>query len=222
MFVDLEAAPAARQSRALMEETVETLTLQPGTLGLRLDGRHDGYHARDLVHDVKRVVRDLRARTRADAKLVFLVDEVEAALPDPESDGDAWLDHLVEECSEELRVVLAGVTPGGSRPGDCRRERSRLEDLVLEPLHSDDARALVTRPVARRFRYEAHAVDRIVQLAQGRPYLLQKLCLNALNRMLDEERTIVRLADVEAVADLEAFEFPRRSAPAVLGAKEGA
>jgi hypothetical protein len=222
VFVDLEAATAARLSRVLMEETVETLALQPRTLGLRLEGRHDGYHARDLVHDVKRVVRDLRSRTRADTKLVFLVDEVEAAPPDPEPEGDAWLDHLLEECSGELRVVLAGVTPGGGRPDDGRRERRHLEDLVLEPLHSDEARALVTRPVARRFRYEARAVDRIVELAHGRPYVLQKLCLNALNRMLDEERTIVRLADVEAVAELEAFEVPRRSALGVLGSKESA
>ena len=165
-------------------------------------------------------IRRCKHCTRADAKLVFLVDEVETALPDPESHGDAWLDHLLDECSDEVRVVLAGVTPGGSRPSDRSRERSRLEDLVLEPLLSEDAKELVTRPVARRFRYEARAVDRIVELAQGRPYLLQKLSLNALNRMLDEERTIVRLADVEAVADLEVFEFARARARRAGGERE--
>jgi len=218
VFVDLEGVTALRLSRVLMEETVEALALQPRRLGLRVDGRHGGYDARDLVHDVKRVVRDLCERTGAEARLVFLVDEVEAVLPDPESDG-AWLDTLLEECSQELRVVLAGA--GGSRPVASRRERRRLEDLVLQPLQADDARALVTRPVAGRFRYEARAVDRIVQLAQGRPYLLQKLCLNALNRMLDEGRTTVALADVEAVADPEA-ESPCWSAPGVTGASQSA
>lgn len=217
VFVDLEGVTAQRLSRVLMEETVETLALQPRRLGLRVDGRHDGYEARDLVHDVKRVVRDLRERTGAEARLVFLVDEVDV-LPDPESAG-AWFDTLLEECSQELRVVLAGV--GKSRPLTSRRERRRLEELVLQPLRADDARALVTRPVAGRFRYEAHAVDRIVQLAQGRPYLLQKICLNALNRMLDEGRTTVALTDVEAVADLEA-ESPPWSAPGVIGASESA
>ena len=217
VFVDLEGVTAQRLSRVLMEETVETLALQPRRLGLRVDGRHDGYEARDLGHDVKRVVRDLRERTGAEARLVFLVDEVDV-LPDPESDG-AWFDTLLEECSQELRVVLAGV--GKSRPLTSRRERRRLEELVLQPLRADDARALVTRPVAGRFRYEAHAVDRIVQLAQGRPYLLQKICLNALNRMLDEGRTTVALTDVEAVADLEA-ESPPWSAPGVIGASESA
>ena len=213
VFVDLEAALPARLSRVLMEETVETLALQPGTLGLRIDGGCDGYHARDLVHDVKRVVGDLRARTRADARIVFLVDEVDAVLPDTEPDAEPWLVGLLEDCSGEARVVLAGVSGKQGRPGGARRERSRLEHLVLEPLHPDDARALVTKPVAACFRYEPRAVDRIVQLAEGRPYLLQKLCVHALNHMLDEGRTIIRLADVDAVAGLEATASPWRSAP---------
>jgi hypothetical protein len=177
VFVDLEGATAARPCRALMEETVETLGLQPRTLGLRLDGGVDAYHARDLVHDVKRVVRDLREGTRADPKLVFLVDEVEAVLPEAESDREAWLDALLHECGEELRVVVAGVNPGRSRGDDPRRDRGWIEDVVLEPLAPDDARELVTRPVAGRFRYDPGAVDRIVQLAQGRPYVLRSSAL---------------------------------------------
>jgi len=222
VFVDLEATPAARLSRVLMEETVETLALQAGTLGLRLDDRNDGYRARDLVHDVKRVVRDVRARARADARLVFLVDEVDAVLPDPQADDEPWLDTLLEDCSEELRVVLAGVTGRHGRRVGPRRERGRLEDLVLEPLRPDEARALVTKPVAHCFRYDPRAVDRIVQLAKGRPYLLQKLCLNALNRMLDEGRSTVRLADVESTADFVAIELPRPSAPSAAGTARSA
>jgi hypothetical protein len=59
----------------------------------------------------------------------------------------------------------------------------------------------VTRPRGAH-RYEPSAVERIVQIVHGRPHLLhphllQKLCLNSLNRMLDDGRTTVRLADVE-------------------------
>lgn len=118
---------------------------------------------------MKRVVEELRERERADARLVFLVDEVDAVLPDPDPEADSWLDTLLEECSEEVRVVLAGVNGRGSRRGAPRRLRARLEDVALEPLRPDDARALVTRPVAHCFRYEPHAVERIVQLARGRP-----------------------------------------------------
>jgi len=149
---------------------------------------------------------------------VFLVDEVDAVLPNAEPDDEPWLDTLLGDCSEELRVVLAGVNGNQGRQVGPRRERGRIEDVVIEPLHPDDARALVTKPVAHCFRYEPRAVDRIVQLADGRPYLLQKLCSNALNRMLDEGRSTVRLADVESMADLAAMQLPwRRTArPNVL------
>jgi hypothetical protein len=72
------------------------------------------------------------------------------------------------------------------------------------------------------FRYEPRAVERIVQLGQGRPYVPQKLCLNALNRILDEGRTTVRLADVEAVAKRETIELPWRSSTAAMRANESA
>jgi hypothetical protein len=57
---------------------------------------------------------------------------------------------------------------------------------------------LVKRPVAGVFRYEALAVERILELSSLRPYLIQRLCLHAVNRMLDDGRTTVRLADVGA------------------------
>ena len=199
VFVDLEAVTAPHLFHVLMGETIEALAFLPRTFaGLRFTGEHDSYQASDFSHDLKRVVRELRGRAQASARLVLLVDEVDAVWHDPEMIGDPWLDTLLEDCSQDLRVVEAGVDEGERGPGEARHRRDSLEDLELEPLTADDARTLVTRPVAGLFRYEPRAVERLLQLGHGRPYLLQKLCLNALNRMLDDGRTTVRLADVEA------------------------
>jgi len=94
--------------------------------------------------------------------------------------------------------VLAGACGAERRRGECRHARGFLEEILLGPLDPDDARALVTRPVGGLFRYEPRAVERILQLADGRPYLIQKLCLDALNHMLDDCRTTVLPADVDA------------------------
>jgi hypothetical protein len=199
VFVDLEAVTAPRLFHDLMEETVEALAFLPRTLaGLRSTGEHDRYQASDFSHDLRRVVKELRGRTQEPARLVLLIDEVDALCHDPEAISDQWLGTLLEERSLELRVVLAGVDGGASGLGEARHRHYPLEELELEPLAPDDAEALVTRPVAGVFRYEPRAVERILQLGHGRPYLLQRLCLRALNRMLDEGRTTVRLADVEA------------------------
>jgi hypothetical protein len=42
-----------------------------------------------------------------------------------------------------------------------------------------------------------------VEIACGRPYLIQWLCLHAVDRMLDERRTTIRLEDVDLVTRVE-------------------
>jgi hypothetical protein len=199
VFVDMEAVTAPRLFHFLMEETVEALSLLPwAPPGLRFTGAPDGYRAADFSRDVRRLVQELGGRAQAPITLVLLVDEVDAVSPDPETIGEARLSTLLESCSPELRMVLAGVNGGARRPGGAGNGRGALEEIELEPLAPDDAEALVTRPVAGVFRYETRALERILELGRDHPYLLQKLCLNALNRMLDAGRTEVRLADVDS------------------------
>jgi len=94
--------------------------------------------------------------------------------------------------------VLAGVGRGDSGPGD--RCHGALDLLELPPFTPEEAEALVQKPVAGVFRYEPRAVERILQLSLLRPYPIQRLCLHAVDRMLDEGRATVRLADVEATS----------------------
>jgi len=190
VFVDLEAVAAPGFFHAVMDETIEALALSPRTLAaLRFSGEHNGYQADDFSHDLRHVVEELRQRTRDEVRLVLLIDEVDALREHPEQARDQWLGSLLESSPQELRLVLAGVGRG---------MHAALDELELEPLTLEEAEALVKRPVAGVFRYEALAVERILQLSCLRPYLIQRLCLHAVNRMLDDGRTTVRLADVEA------------------------
>jgi len=200
VFVDLEAVTAAGLFHALMEEMVEALALSPRTLAhLRFTSRHNGYPGHDFSRDLQRVVLDLRGRTHRQVSLVLLVDEVDAPREPTDSIDDRWLDSLLEEHPQELRVVLAGVRRGATGPSEARRAYGALHELELEPFTPEEAVALVTTPVDGVYRYEPQAVERILQLSRLRPYLIQRLCLEAVNRMLEEGRTTVRAADVEAV-----------------------
>jgi len=190
VFVDLEAVAAPGFFHAVMDETIEALALSPRTLAtLRFSREHNGYQAEDFGLDLRRVVEELRQRTRDEVSLVLLIDEVDALREHPEQTGDPWLGSLLESCPQEVRFVLAGVGRG---------MHAALDELELEPFTPEEAEALVKRPVAGVFRYEAPAVERILELSSLRPYLIQKLCLHAVNRMLDDGRTTVRLADVQA------------------------
>lgn len=192
VFVDLEAVAAPGFFHAVMDETIEALAPSPRTRSaLRFSGEHNGYRADDFAQDLRRVVKELRQRTRVPVRLVLLIDEVDALREHLEQTRDHWLGSLLDSCPRELRLVLAGVGRG---------VHAALDELVLEPLTPEEAAALVTRPVAGVFRYEAPAVERILQLSSLRPYRIQRLCLHAVNRMLDDGRTTVRLADVGAGA----------------------
>jgi len=193
VFVDLEGVTAPGLFHALIEEALDALALPPRMLGrLRFSAEARAYGARDFSHDLERLVEHLRHRRPGSARLVFLIDEVDALREKPQEICDPWLGPLLEHGSQELRVVLAGV-----------QRVAALQPLELSPLTRDEAEALVKRPVAGVFRYEPSAVERILTLACGRPYRIQRLCLHAVNRMLDEGRTTIRLADVDAATGPE-------------------
>ena len=40
-------------------------------------------------------------------------------------------------------------------------------------------------------------MERILEASALKPYLIQKLCIHAVNHMLEEGRTTIRVADVE-------------------------
>ncbi|HET8647538.1 MAG TPA: hypothetical protein VFO85_18720, partial [Vicinamibacteria bacterium] len=65
---------------------------------------------------------------------------------------------------------------------------------------------LIREPVQDVFRWEAEAVERIVALSHLKPYLIQKFCIHAVNRMLEEGRTTITAADVQAVRDTVLFD----------------
>jgi hypothetical protein len=100
--------------------------------------------------------------------------------------------------SENLVAVMSGV-------GIKRRWKSEVspwynffDEIELAPFSRQEAEALVREPVAGVFRWRSEAVERVLELSRLKPYLVQKLCVHALNRMLEQGRSTIRLEDVDA------------------------
>jgi hypothetical protein len=199
IFVDLESVTAAGLLHALLEETVDALAVpEPLRADLRRDAADGQYGTADFTRDLQRVLDDLRSRTERPPVLVYLIDEVDALFDRP-GPGEQWLASLASRWPEELRVVLAGV--GQSGDGEERRHRlDTFDEMELPPLTEEAAEALVRQPVAGVIRYEAAAVARILEWSRRRPYLIQKLCVRSIGRVLAEGRRVVRQADVDAEA----------------------
>jgi hypothetical protein len=199
VFVDLEAPPAPGLFRALVAEMVEGLTLAPSTLGALRYSQRGGYDGSDFRQDLRLIVADLRSRTAKPATLALLIDEVDAVDHGLEPPTEPLHDLLMETSPRDIVAVMAGLPAPRSLPPGVERTSGCLAELELPPFTREEAEALVKTPVAGVFRYEADATERILDLSGLRPYLLQKLCSRAVNRMLEEGRTCIRLCDVDGI-----------------------
>jgi len=134
-------------------------------------------------------------------ELALLIDEVDALGPCSERVNERLRGILMEAFSQNLVVVLSGVKVEEGRPGEVGPRNGFLDEIEIPAFTREEAEALVKAPVADVFRYEAEAVERVLELSGLRPYLIQKLCIHSVNRMLEVGRTTVRVKDVEAARE---------------------
>jgi hypothetical protein len=199
VFIDLQGVPEQGFFLALITETAETLELKPQTREqLRFAPDVVGYDARDFGHDLQRVIGELKTRTPRKVKLALLIDEVDVLNEYSESVNQRLRGIFMKSFSENLVAVMSGV-------GIRRRWKSEVspwynffDEVELKAFSREEAEALVREPVAGIFRWRNDAVERVLELSQLRPYLVQKLCVHALNHMLEQGRSSVRLEDVDA------------------------
>jgi tetratricopeptide (TPR) repeat protein/Cdc6-like AAA superfamily ATPase len=203
VFIDLQGVPEQSFFHAMMAEIVDALALSEETrAALRLKPEPDGYEARDFSHDLKRILEELKTRTRRQVKLALLLDEVDVLNEYSESVNQRLRGIFMKSFSENLVAVMSGV-------GIRRRWNSEVspwynffDEIELTTFTRDEAEALIREPVAGVFRWETEAVERILELSGLRPYLVQKYCVHAVNRMLEEGRSKVKAEDVEVAREV--------------------
>ena len=219
VFVDLQGVPEQSFFHALMAETVDALDLSPATRqALRFAPEPEGYGARDFSHDLQQVIAELRTRTDRKVKLALLIDEVDVLNEYSESVNQRLRGIFMKSFSENLVAVMSGV-------GIRRRWKSEVspwynffDEIDLLPFSREEAEALVREPVAGVFRWKPEAVERVMELSQLRPYLVQKLCVHAVNHMLEAGRSTIRREDVEAARGAALSEDPTEAPLAVEAA----
>jgi len=207
VFVDLQGVPEQAFFHALMAEIVDALALSPATREtLRFTPGGAGYEARDFNHDLQRVIAELQTRTEKKAKLALLIDEVDVLNEYSETVNQRLRGVFMRSFSDSLVAVMSGVGIRRTWKSEVSPWYNFFDEIELPPFTRDEADALVREPVAGIFRWEPEAVQRILDLSRLRPYLVQKYCVHAVNRMLEHGRGTIRTEDVEAaqaVVDLE-------------------
>ena len=173
-------------------------------------------------HDLQRVVEELKTRTPKKVKLALLIDEVDVLNEYSERINQRLRSIFMKTFSEHLVAIMSGVGIKRIWKSEGSPWYNFFDEIELTAFTREEAEELIRRPVEDVFRWQPEAVERILEQSALKPYVIQKYCIHAVNRMLEHGRTTIRLEDVEAVRDEVQFEAREPPAPARRNAAQQA
>ncbi len=213
VFTDLQGVPEEAFFHTIMSDIVEGLALKPDTLAsLRFRREEPRYDGRDFSHDLQRVIDELKTRTPLHVKLAMLVDEVDVLNEYSERVNQRLRSIFMKTFSEHLVAIMSGVGIKRLWTSEGSPWYNFFDEIELSAFSREEAEALIREPVEGVFRYDAAAVAAILEHSDLKPYIIQKFCIHAVNRMLEAGRTTVTAEDVDAVRD-EVLREGRDEAP---------
>jgi len=202
VYVDLQGTPESQFFATLAEDVFHELApllggMRPGQ-GLEADADY-GY--RELVADLRKVIKTLEEKTSKQIKLVLLIDEVDELNAYDPRINQRLRSLFMKSFAENLVAVVSGVEIRKQWDKEGSPWYNFFEEVEVTPIGRDDAAELITRPIGGIFKLDRHVIDRILDLTGSRPYQVQRLCVALVNRMYEKGRRIVTIADVDAVAE---------------------
>ena len=200
VYVDLQGTPENRFFATLAEELFEELApvldgLEPRTAPSEV------YTYRDLLADLRAILKTLRRRTARRVRLVLLIDEVDELNSYDPRVNQKLRSLFMKSFAEDLVAVVSGVSIKREWDREGSPWYNFFEEIDVGPLKLEDARRLVERPIRGVLRFDDGAVERIMELCDFRPYRIQRLCMKLVSRMYECDRRCISVDDVEAIGD---------------------
>jgi len=200
VYVDLQGTPEDRFFSTLASDIFDELgPVLDGLKPLRDFTVNGQYDYRDFVADLRRVLERLKRASERKVKLVLLVDEVDELNSYDPRINQKLRSLFMKNFAENLVSVVSGVQIKKQWEREGSPWYNFFEEIEVRPFRREDAVSLVRRPIQGVFSLADGVVDRIIELTDCRPYLIQKHCAALINRMHESGRHVITLADVEAV-----------------------
>lgn len=199
VYIDLQGTPEEKffatladqifeASQPLVEETERELALSRAA-----------YSHHDLVRELHGLLRRLAERTPKKIKLVLLIDEVDELNEYDPRVSQSLRSLFMKRFAENLAAVVAGVRIRKEWEKEGSPWYNFFEEIEVDAIDPEAARRLVLEPVRGTFRFEAGAAERIVELTGGKPFQIQRRCLALVQRLHEQGRRTITVADVEAL-----------------------
>jgi hypothetical protein len=200
VYIDLQGTPQEQFFWTIARDIAEELA--PALDGLAItEATPANYGYRDLLGDLRAVLRDLQGRSSKTVKLVLLIDEVDELNEYDPRINQRLRSLFMKNFAENLVAVVSGVEIKKRWEREGSPWYNFFEEIEVRPFDEQEASDLIRKPIDGIFKADADVVQRIISLTGGRPYLIQKLCVALVTRLHEQRRRKMTVADVDAVAD---------------------
>ncbi len=164
---------------------------------LEVHQRHEGYLARHLAKDIKRLIQRLKEGESRHVLIVLLMDEVDVLNEFSDKTNQKLRSIFMKEFAEHLSCIMAGIHLKKEWESSGSPWYNFFEEVPVISLDESAARELILDPVEGIFTYEPAAVTALLKATSGHPYLIQKLCIKLVDQKLQSGLFHIRLGDVE-------------------------
>lgn len=201
VMIDLQGSSEEQFFAVLMEEIIEACKSNlNGNTSFKITDRQNDYTSRDFGKDLKKLLQSLKSEEEKKLKLVLLIDEVDELNKFSERVNQKLRSVFMKTFAENLVAVMSGAHIRKNWESEGSPWYNFFEEIEVPPLDKEHAVELIRQPVAGIFSYDAVAVTKIIEYSECKPYTIQRYCVNAINRIIEQKRRRVTAGDVEAVA----------------------
>ncbi len=198
VYIDLQGTPEEKFFATLADQIFDVLepVSDPGREPAL---SRASYSHHDLVRELHGLLRRLQERSAKQVKVVLLIDEVDELNEYDPRVSQSLRSLFMKRFAENLAAVVAGVRIRKEWEKETSPWYNFFEEIEVEPLAPEAAARLVQEPVRGTFRFAPGAAERIVELAGGKPFQIQRRCLALVQRLHEQGRRTVTREDVDAL-----------------------
>jgi tetratricopeptide (TPR) repeat protein len=201
VYIDLQGTPEERFFATIGEDIFQELAplledLEPSPA---LDRDSYSYSYRDLVRDLRRVLKRLKKISDKQVKLVLLIDEVDELNDYNPRINQRLRSLFMKSFAESLVAVVSGVEIRKQWEKEGSPWYNFFEEIEVRAISREHAEELIRRPIQGVLKLDEGLIEQIMNITECKPYLIQKLCVALVNRAHEQSRQTITRDDLEAI-----------------------
>jgi tetratricopeptide (TPR) repeat protein len=199
VYIDLQGTPEERFFATIGEDIFQELTPVLDDLEPSPAFDSDSYGYRDLVRDLRRVLKRLKNISPKQVKLVLLIDEVDELNDYNPRINQRLRSLFMKSFAESLVAVVSGVEIRKQWEKEGSPWYNFFEEIEVRAISREHAEELIRRPIQGVLKLDESLVEQIMTMTECKPYLIQKLCVSLVNRAHEQSRQTITRDDLEAI-----------------------